>query len=129
LAAALDARVNSEAEESHPREERTVNIYKKRLQELSLLIKETGDEVIDEYYWKFSQILENLGLFSELAGAGPVPLEVWSGIAQALADASGYSVILKAEILEPSTDDPKTYRSVGKREIAIVEPTLFVKEG
>ncbi len=92
-------------------------------------MKETGGELTEGYYSQFSQILENLGLFSEFAGTGPVPLEVWTGIAQALADASGYSVILKAEILEPSRDDPETYRSVGKREIAKVTPTLFVKEG
>ncbi|GEM_PF-4316427 len=47
----------------------------------------------------------------------------------ALADASGYSVILKADILEPIKDDPRTYRSVGRREVAKVKPTLFVKEG
>jgi hypothetical protein len=30
-----------------------------------------------------------------------------------------YSVVLKAEILEQSRDNPETYCSVGKREIAI----------
>jgi len=92
-------------------------------------MKETGGEVMEKYYGQFSEILENLGLFSEFAGTGPVPLEVWTGIAQALADASGYSVILKAEILDPSRDDPETYRSVGKCEIEMVEPNLFVKPG
>ncbi len=106
-----------------------LNTSEKHLQDLSRLMKETGGELTEGYYSQFSQILENLGLFSEFAGTGPVPLEVWTGIAQALADASGYSVILKAEILEPSRDDPETYRSVGKREIAKVTPTLFVKEG
>jgi hypothetical protein len=108
--------------------EETVKISEKHLQDLSLLMKETGCEVMDKCYGQFSGILENLGLFSEFAGTGPVPLEVWTGIAQALADASGYSVILKAEILERSRDDPETYRSIGKREIVIVEPSLFVKE-
>jgi hypothetical protein len=28
--------------------------------------------------------------------------------------------------MEPSKDSPGTYRSVGKREVAMVEPTLFV---
>ena len=106
-----------------------MNIDEKQLQELSRFMKKTGAEIMEEYSSQFSQILNNLGLLSEFAGTGPVPLEVWTGIAQALADASGYSVILKAEFLEPSRDDPETYRSVGKREIANVEPTLFVKEG
>ena len=101
----------------------------KHLQELSRLMKETGGEVMEKYYSQFSQILENLGLFSEFAGTGPVPLEVWTGIAQALADASGYSVILKADILEPIKEAPGTCRSVEKRELAKVKPTLFVKEG
>jgi hypothetical protein len=92
-----------------------VNISEKHLEELSRLSKETGGEIIDEYYSKFSQILENLGLFSEFAGTRPVPSEVWTGIAQALSDASGYSVILKAEILEPSTDDPETLGSATLR--------------
>ena len=69
-----------------------MNISEKQLQELSLLVKKTGDEIIDENSSQFSQVLENLGLLSEFAGT-PVPLEVWTGIAQALADASGYSVI------------------------------------
>jgi hypothetical protein len=106
-----------------------VNISEEHLQKLSLVMKETAFEVVEEYYIQFSGILENLGLFSEFGGTGPVPLEVWSGIAQALADASGYSVILKAEILEPSKDNPGTHSSIGKREIATVEPTLFVKPG
>jgi len=106
-----------------------VNISEKHLQEFSLLIKETGGEIMQEYHCQFSEILENLGLFSEFAGTGPVPLEVWTGIAQALADASGYSVILNAEIMEPVEDSPETYRRVGRREIAMVEPTLFVKPG
>ena len=66
-----------------------MNIAEKQLQELSLLMKKTGAEVIEEYFSQFSQILENLGLLSEFAGTGPVPLEVWTGIAQAMADASG----------------------------------------
>jgi hypothetical protein len=106
-----------------------VNIAERQPQELSLLMKKTGAEIIDENSSQFSQILENLGLLSEFGGTGPVPLEVWTGIAQALADGSGYSVILNAEILEPIKDSQGAYRRVGKREIAAVEPSLFVKGG
>ena len=106
-----------------------MNISDKDLQELSLLMQETGDNITNEYHRKGFEILENLGLLSEFVGTGPVPLEVWTGIAQAVADASGYSVTLRAEILEPVKNSPGTSRTVGKRDIAIVEPTSFVKEG
>lgn len=117
------------ASEIEMKGERPVNISETHLQELSLLMKETGFEVMEEYHVQFGEILENLGLFSGFAGTGPVPLEVWTGIAQALADVSGYSVILAAEILEPIKDSLGMSRSVGKREIAKLEPTLFVKPG
>lgn len=101
----------------------------KQIQELFLLMKKTGVEIMENYYIQFSQILGNLELFSEFAGAGPVPLEVWTGFAQALADASGYRVTLEVAILNPVKDCSGTSLIVGRREIATVEPTLFVKEG
>jgi hypothetical protein len=106
-----------------------VNISEKDEQELSLRMQKTGDDISREYYCKGSKILGNLGLFSELESKGPVPLEVWTGIVQALADASGYRIILQAAILEPIEDSPDMMRTVGQREIVTVEPTLFVKEG
>jgi hypothetical protein len=67
-------------------------ISTRELQWLSQLIEKTGVDIAEDYASQFSKTLENLGLFSEFAGTGPVPLEVWIGIAQALADASGYKV-------------------------------------
>jgi hypothetical protein len=101
----------------------------KQLQELSLLIEKTGAEIAEGYASQFSQILEGLGLFSEFAGTGPVPLEVWIGIARAMADGSGYRVTLESAILAPVKDRSGTSLILGRREIATVEPTLFVKEG
>ena len=96
-------------------------------QELSALMKKTGDEIEDDYHIRFSGILDKLG-FSEGWGGDPVPLEVWTGIAQALADASGYHFILQAELLEPIKDSPGMCRSVGRREIAHIEPLVWVHE-
>ena len=39
-----------------------LNISEKHLQDLSLLMKETGSEVMENYYGQFSEILESLGL-------------------------------------------------------------------
>jgi hypothetical protein len=106
-----------------------MNVSKKQPHELSLLIEKTGTEITEEHQSQFSEILQNLGLFSEFAGTGPVPLEAWIGIAQALADASGYRFTLEAAVVESVKDGSRTSLIVGRREIATVEPTLFVKEG
>jgi hypothetical protein len=92
--------------------------------ELSNLIKETGEKIAEDSYETFFEFLAKCCL----SGAdGPVPLEVWSGIAQAFADASGYRVGLQAEILEPIDGEPSTYRSIGKVEVAGADPTIFVQ--
>ena len=92
--------------------------------ELSSLIKETGKKVAEDSYDTFFEFLAKCGLSD---ADGPVPLEVWSGIAQAFADASGYRVGLEAEILEPIDGEPLAYRSIGKVEVASADPTIFVQ--
>lgn len=96
--------------------------------ELSVLIKKTGDEIRFDYHVRFNEILEQLLGLSEGWGGDPVPLEVWTGIAQALAEASGYHFILQAEILEPIKDSPGMSRAVGRREVAKIEPIVWVHE-
>lgn len=91
-----------------------------QLQELSALIKETGEKVTEESYFKFCDFLDSLG-------DTRFPLEMWIGFVHAMADASGYYVTLKAAILEPAADDPDRYRTVGQREIASGEPSVFVQ--
>jgi len=81
-------------------------------------MKKTGDDIMDEYYWKGSDILGSLGLFSEFESGCPLPSEVWTGIVQAIADASGYRIILQAAIVEPIEDNPDMMCIVGQREIA-----------
>src|ERR1700745_3367577 len=106
-----------------------MNVSEKDLQELSLLMQETGDDISHEYYCKGSEILGNLGLFSEFESGCPFPLEVWTGVAQARVDPSGYVLILQAAIVEPIKNNPDMMRIVGRREIATVESTLFGKQG
>ena len=105
-----------------------MNVSEKELQELSLLMQETGDDINHEYYCKGSEILGNLGLFSEFESGCPLPLEVWTGVVQAIADASGYRIILQAAIVEPIENNPDMMRIIGQREIATVESTLFGKQ-
>jgi len=97
---------------------------KNEVRELSTLIKETGDQIFEGHYSKFCDLLNSVELSEQY---GPVPLEVWTGIAQALADASGYRIVLQAGITEPVNDAPNTYRIAGYCEIARADPTLFVK--
>ena len=54
--------------------------------ELSILIKETGKKVSEDSYDTFFEFLTKGGLSDADV---PIPLEIWSGIAQAFADASG----------------------------------------
>jgi hypothetical protein len=91
---------------------------------LSALLRETGEKLTEDYYFRFCAVFDDLGIgyFH-----GPVPLQVIEGLAQALADASGYRVVLQAEIVEPAEDKPNTYRSVGRREVASSDPTVFVE--
>lgn len=97
--------------------------------ELSALNSEVADDLSDEYYFKVFKVfkfLEQAGL-SEMHDSDPVPLEAWSGVAQALADVSGYRVILQTTITESVETDHKTYRIIGHREVANADPSLFVK--
>ena len=65
------------------------------MQELSTLIEQMGNELTDEYHVKFAELFAELNLYDD-GNDGPIPLETWLGIAQAVADASGYRVVLQA---------------------------------
>lgn len=97
----------------------------KQMQELSRLIKETGERIAENYYDAFFEFLAELGLFSD--DPPPVPLKLWGVLAQAFADASGYRIVLQAEILRPNDAEPLCYRCVGHAEVAVADPTVFVE--
>jgi hypothetical protein len=85
-------------------------------------------ETSDDYNCKFNAILGDLGLQPDRDGRVSVALEVWVGIEQDLADASGYHVVLQGAILEPIEGSQNTFRTVGLRDLATAEPTLYVTE-
>ena len=94
------------------------------MQELSRLIDETRERLIEDCYFKYGESLDALGLSDS---DGPVPLELWNAVAQALADASGYRIVLQAEILELIDGEQGCYQSVGHAEVASSDPTFFVQ--
>jgi len=91
-----------------------------------MLVEETGNNLTEDYHITFGKLLGEFGLFED-GDSGPVPLEVWRGVARAIADASGYRVVLQAAIVQPTGDDPNVERIVGHREIGICEPMVFIK--
>ena len=100
-----------------------MSISDEYVQELSTLIKETGEKLFEDYYPKFCESLGELGLFDPSG----LPLELWCAFAQAFADASGYRIVLQAEVLELIDGEPGSYRSIGQREVASADPTCFVQ--
>jgi hypothetical protein len=50
-------------------------------EELLTLVKNMGDKLTENYHIRFCKLLDELGLFEE-GDSGPVPLEVWRGVAQ-----------------------------------------------
>jgi hypothetical protein len=101
-----------------------MNASNELIQELSTLVEETGDKIADDYYFAFFEFLAKLTLPDVDC---PIPLKLWTAIAQAFADASGYRIGLQASVLEPIDGEPTSYRAVGHHEVASAEPALFVQ--
>jgi hypothetical protein len=90
--------------------------------ELSELIKQVGDDLITEYHEHFCEVFSEHELGYEHP---PAPLEVFAGIAQALADASGYRVVLQEHEITPHESQPASFRIIGFRDAATREPFIF----
>ncbi len=71
----------------------------------------------------FSNALDQLSVSED---SGSFPPEVWTGLAQAMADASGYRVVLQAAVLKVSSEVPNSYETVAHRDVTITDPTLFL---
>jgi len=99
---------------------------KDEMEETSALVKQISENIIDQYYLKFCDLLNELNLYDD-GKDGPITLETWMGIAQAIADASGYTVTLQAALTEPLPNDASTGRITGWRDVAVAEPMLFIK--
>jgi hypothetical protein len=99
---------------------------KDEMEETSALVKQIAESIKDQYYLKFCDLLNELNLYDD-GKDGPITLETWMGIAQAIADASGYTVTLQAALTEPLPNDASTGRITGLRDVAVAEPMLFIK--
>jgi len=95
--------------------------------ELSLLNREVGNALTEEYYDKCVELIDDLGML-EPDDDGPVPIEAWAGIAQALADASGCRVILQSHIIDADQEGPDSENVVGHREVAVGDPLLYLRK-
>jgi hypothetical protein len=87
--------------------------------ELSSMLQETGEHIIEDYLDIFFEIFDDLKIGPYYP---PLPLEVLQGIAEAFADASGYRVILQADVMEPVEGEPDIYRTIGHEDIVVAEP-------
>lgn len=95
-----------------------------RKKEESELIETVRQDLISEYHERFNYVFQE----HELGyGHAPAPLEVFAGIAHALADASGYRVVLQAPEVAAADGDPELLQAVGLREVASAGPVLFEK--
>lgn len=90
---------------------------------LQNLMAEVQEQLEGEWSVRTSRILD---LHRIGWGYPSVPLAAWKGIAQAIADASGFHVVLRAEQIAESKDQPGRMHSVGARTIAELEPSIFV---
>lgn len=97
---------------------------KDHMDELRTLSEGAAEELTERSHTEFNTFLsEQLGFSEEDA---PIPLEVCMGIAQGLADASGFRVVIQAAILEPIEGEPNRLQEVGHREVGAADPSLFV---
>jgi hypothetical protein len=97
------------------------------MQDLSALTAEASQSLDAEYYDEFFELLQRLGIF-EPGDSVPVPIEIWRALAQAIADQSGYRIVLQATILESVGIEPSSFRALGYREVYFADPMLFVQE-
>jgi hypothetical protein len=57
---------------------------------------------------------------------GPIPLQVWEGVAQAVADFSGYRISIQAAVFGPVNEEGALHL-IEEREVASGEPVFFRK--
>jgi hypothetical protein len=93
-------------------------------EDLSRILRVVGEEIRAKCYLRTLECVRSLGL-PELIEQS-VPLEAWLGIAQAMADATGFRVILQGAIMEKISQNE--FRVIGHKEVAKADPTLFTTE-
>jgi len=93
-------------------------------QELNTLQQDVAEQITAEWHEKFCHVFGRHGFGY---GDPPVPLAVWQGVAQAMADASGFAIAIQVTVVEADQEDPHLSRCVGHRSVALLEPLLFVE--
>jgi hypothetical protein len=82
------------------------------------------NDLMFEYDAIFCDVLRDLELDED--ENGPVPLQVWEGIAQAIADFSGYRISIQAAVFGPINEEGALHL-IEEREVASGEPVFFRK--
>ena len=90
---------------------------------LKTLHKDVGNQIEEEYYFKTLALVQEIGSPDLLDGS--VPFEVWMGVAQAMADASGLQVVLQQGVMQEVKGLPDQFRIVRYRGVGKASPTLF----
>jgi len=93
-------------------------------EELNNLQQDVEEQITAEFHEKFCYVFGRHGLgYSDPS----VPLAVWMGVAQAMADASGYAIAIQVTKVKPDDEKPDTSRFIGYRQVAVLDPLLFVE--
>src|SRR5262249_6157792 len=92
-----------------------IPIFTEAMDDISKELKDiqvtVGEQIHEDCYFKTLDLVRDLGSPELLDGS--VPLEAWMGIAQAMADASGYRVVLEAAVMKERTTTPTYFRRSG----------------
>jgi hypothetical protein len=94
--------------------------------DLAAALEKTAEEIAEEYYCKLWDFLDQLGI-CELTTNFPIPPESWKGIAQGLADVSGYRVVLQRAVMESCADNSGGTRVIDYQAAIVAEPMLFIR--
>jgi len=81
-------------------------------------------DLLFKYDLIFCDLLQELGLDEE--ENGPIPLQVWEGIAQAIADFSGYRISIQAAVFGP-VNEKGVLHLIEEPEVASGEPVFSRK--
>lgn len=91
--------------------------------EMLALAEEVEEGIEEEWSIHASRIL---GKYRLGWGHPKLPICAWRGIAQAVADASGFRIVIRVEEFE-ECEEAGTFRVVGSRKIAELEPWIFAE--
>lgn len=94
------------------------------MRELVTGVREGTDFLFEKYYDQCIDFLNR----AELDDYDYIshPLEIWKAIAQAVANVSGYLIVMQAGVFERTGEDSAD--CVGEKEVATIEPEDFLRD-